>query len=414
MSKSRFNILTHLAWKLLILSLIIAAGSAYLLREMFYPYQFNTLESVPDTDVIKTYHDFNNDGFGECLEAYRNTEARRYYIHIKNWSGGIIDQTNYWEYFEPLSMMFADITGDGYDEIFAFTQDGDSLFIYAHDIISKKAIIDRLYLVSPEEPRSPDDQRVAFMPGFIAADDVYDHKVIIFAINSFTTLKPRTVYALDLEDRRIVNQFETHSALSTLFPYDLTGDGVEEVIVTGVAYGNVPYPAKYRDDKCWLFVLDQRLSPVFPPMSFSEYPAFFTCLPAEIHSERYLLAIPDYLGGKNLSRMMYLINSQGKIHLRSQNPFRESLEYSPVVSPHKNPFEVYGLQGNHSLIKVNYRLEIHRTSTPFNLPQPSFVKDLNADGQEEIMCISDNFFSVFDNRLNLLAKFSVPNRGTLL
>lgn len=129
MPKSRFRILKSLPWKLLIVSLIIAAASAYLLREIFYPYQFKVLESTPDTGVIRTYHDFNNDGFSESLESYRNVEVDRYYVHIKNWGGGIIDQTNYWEYFEPNTMMFADVTGDGYDEVFTFTQDKDSLFM---------------------------------------------------------------------------------------------------------------------------------------------------------------------------------------------------------------------------------------------------------------------------------------------
>jgi nitrogen-specific signal transduction histidine kinase len=409
--KSKFYFFRNFGWKLLILSLIIAGGAAYLLRESFNAYKFDVIENKQgDLNYSVTYHDFDHDGYSEQLEI-RNYAPNRHNIQVKNWNGGIVDQANYWESIDTYGLMFADITGDGYDEIFAFTQGGDSLYFYLHDLISKKVIIDRLFLDRLEEPIAS-LQIANFFPACLADTTVYKSKVFIFAIRSFSALKPRSVYALDLENHKIIAEFKTNSTITGALPYDLTGDGVNEIIVPTMATGNVHYPAKYKDDRCWLFVLSQKLEPIFPPLSFSEYPSNLVCLPMEIHTERYLLAIPEYWGDKNLDDFIYLISSQGKIHLRTQNPFRSPLEYSPVVTRLKNPTEIYGWQGDSKIIKLNHRLEIVRiVSTPFEKPRTIGIKDLNADGEEEVFYSSKNYFLVYDKELNLLAKFPVQNRG---
>jgi nitrogen fixation/metabolism regulation signal transduction histidine kinase len=40
-----------------------------------------------------------------------------------------------------------------------------------------------------------------------------------------------------------------------------------------------------------------------------------------------------------------------------------------------------------------------------------FLKDLNADGNEELLCSSEKYFTVYDHELNLLAKFPVYSGG---
>jgi nitrogen-specific signal transduction histidine kinase len=131
----------------------------------------------------------------------------------------------------------------------------------------------------------------------------------------------------------------------------------------------------------------------------------------EINTARFLLVIPDYLGSKKADNSLYLINYEGKIHLRTQNIFHESLEYAPVVSTNKNPSEIYGWQGDNDLIKLDHQFKpLHQVSTPFKNIRPIICKDLNADGNEEVICISENFLTIFDQELNLLSIFHIPNR----
>ena len=407
--KQKLSYFRNSGWKLLLVSIIIVGGTAYVLKDTITPYQLDVLENVPvnPTD-FRTYHDFNGDGLSECIEG-ENSEPDRHLIRVIGGNGGIVDQANYWERIDEGGLMFVDITGDGYQEMIAFTQKDDSLFLYAHDIISKHPVIKRQFLFCVEEPLTPHYRRVDFLSACVANPAVYQHKVILFAARSFAALSPRTIYAFDLESRKIIRQFETRSVLMQIFPFDLTGDGVDEIIVGGVAYGNVHYPAPYRDDKCWLFVLNQELNPVFPPLSFSEYPSEFLCLPVEAHTERYILAGSDYEGEKNLYDYLYLIDPQGKMHLRIKNPFAGSHESTPVGSRRKNPTEIYGGMGNNQLIKLNQKLEkVRQVSTPFNKIRTMSTMDVTADGREELVCVSEKWLLVYDDDLELMGKFPIP------
>jgi hypothetical protein len=411
--KSKFIFFKNFGWKLLFLSLILAGGAAYLLRESFYPYEFEILENIPGEMEYKLrYHDFDHDGFGEMIEI-RNYAPTRYNIKVFNWNGGIIDQANYWEPIREDGLSYYDITGDGFDEILGFSQQNDSLYFYAHNLITKKAIIKRLFIDCVEEPLST-ERIVDFFPVCIADTNIYPNNVFIFAARSHNALIPRNIYALDLDNRQVIGKFVTKANIIGAFPYDLNNDGHNEIIMSSIASGNVHYPAKYKDDKCWLFVLDQKLNPVFPPLSFSQYPSIFHCLPIEIYSEKYILAIPEYEGDKNLDHFIYLVDSKGKVYLKEQNPFSKLqlnlVGYNPIVDRGKNPSIVYGWKEPNKVIKLNHRLKIVKSvNTQFEHPRPRFIKDVNNDGKEEIFYMSEKCFLVFDEELNLLSKFPYAN-----
>ena len=413
--KQKLSYFRNSGWKLLLFSLFIVGAAAYLFRDRFDPYQFIVLENVKeDVHEFRTYHDFNGDGLSESIEV-KNFEPNKVLIWVKSWNGGFIDQANYYERIAQGGMMFVDVTGDGFQEMVVFTQKDDSLFLYVHDLISKQPIITRHFLFCAEEPLTPHHRAVDIMPACMADNAVYQHKVILFAARAFFAGKPRTVYAFDLNTGTLIHQFETHSVLAQIFPYDLTGDGVDEIIVSGVAYGNIHYPAPYRDDKCWLFVLDQKLRPVFPSLSFAEYPSEFCCLPVEAYAEKYILAVPQYVGEKNLYDYLYLIDAKGRIHLRMKNPFAGLHESIPVVSSRKNPTAIYGRKGDNQLIKLNEKLEsVLQVSVPFDkiFPMPvNDISDINADGREDLLWVSENYLLVYDDSFGLMAKFPIPTSG---
>ena len=407
--RAKSSFFHDLGWKLLILSLTLVVGAAYLFKDSLSPYQFTVLENVQENaGEFRTYHDFNGDGLSESIEV-KNTGPNNHLIWVKSWNGGYVDQANYWEDVQAGALMFADVTGDGYEELIAFSQKEDSVFLYVHDLISKRPIITRHFLFCPEEMLKPGDKRVNILPGFVGDNTIYQHKVIIFGARAFFSGKPRTIYAFDLTTRTIVRQFVTHSVLQEILPFDLTGDGVNEVIVSGVAYGNIHADVPYRDDKCWLFVLDQRLNPVFPPLGFSEFPSEFTFLPVEAHAEAYILVAPVYVGEKNLNDYVYLIDAQGRTDLRMRSPFARLEEGVPLASTRRNPSDIFGRAADNELIKCNQKLEsVLRVSTPFKRIRPICAKDINADGREEILCVAENWFLLYDDRLNLMARYSVP------
>jgi two-component system nitrogen regulation sensor histidine kinase NtrY len=407
----RYSFWQYFNWKLILISVLISTGAVYLCRGWFNPQELKVLETITGTTDIKIYHDFNQDGFSESL-VFNTTDSIRFTCRISSWSGGIIDQTNYSEMPSVWGLLFADITGDHFDEIFAFTENKDSVFLYVHDIIAKKPVINRLFLVRPAELFISDRSFVQFFPLGLADHRLYAHRVLLFALRANEALIPRAVYALNLEERRIICKFDTRAAITNAFLFDLNGDGIDEIIISSSAWGNVQSPVKYGDDKCWLFVLNQHLEPIFPPLSFSEYPSEFICEPVQIYSERFLLVAPDYDGDKNIPNLMYLVNAQGKIYLQAPNPFHQIGDYQVVINYKRNPSVIYGWQGSNNLIKLNQRLEtVRQVSTPFNYLRPKFLKDLDADDNEELICGSEKYMAIFDNDLSLKAKFPATKGG---
>ncbi len=355
------------------------------------------------------FHDFDNDGYSETLE-FRNRGPTDHFIYVKNRDGGLIDQTNYREAVDPHYMIFQDITGDRFDEIITMTQRKDSVFLYVHDIIQKKILFNRLLLLINDEYLVEEPRGMTIIPAAIADPDIYPNRVFLFALrtNSVPAYLPRSVYAYDLDQKKLIREFKTHSAFSDLFMYDLSGDGIDEIIICGSAYGNIHYPAEYSDDRCWLFVLDQKLNPLFEPMNLLEYPAGVNCVPVEAGSEKFLLVMGIYTGDKNTPSLMYLVDEQGKVRLHKPNPFVDFDHAKPVVDQSSSPSEIYGWKGRHSLVKLNHQLKIVRENeTPFENLRMLFIKDLDADGRKEIFCQAGDILLAFNPDLELMARF--PN-----
>jgi two-component system nitrogen regulation sensor histidine kinase NtrY len=403
-------------FKRLLFALFFAAVCTYLLTQLVQPYEFVVIDSIENSDDFNAFHDFDNDGFSETME-FRYSAPSNYYIYIRNWNGGVIDQTNYTEPVRPTEMFFDDITGDHFDEVIAITQKDDSLFLYVHDIIRKRSIISRAFIISSDQNQIKDRRGMAVFLGCVGDPQVYGNKkVLIFAVrtNSFPAYLPRSVYVIDLESGKILREFKTHSCLTWLFTYDLTGNGIEEIIATGAAYGNMHYPARYRDDTCWLFVLDQELNPIFEPLSFLEYPAELTCVPVQAGSERYLLAMSEYNGDKKITSMMYLIDAQGKIQLHKPNPSLNALLNQPIVDMNINPSEIYTWKGKNTLIRLDHNLEIIRQKeTPFEQIRTLFMEDMDLDDNPEIFCQAKNQLLVFNNEFKFLASREAANPGVI-
>jgi len=410
MSGVTFNLRKHTGFKRLLFAVLLATGFTYLLSQLYLHNAFVMQKTPVDHGQIYKYHDFDNDGYSEILE-FRERAPSGHYIYIRNRDGGLIDQTNYREPADPNHIMYKDITGDRFDDIFAITQREDSVFLYIHDIAQKTTLYNRLLLYKDSHPVKERRAMGAFLIG-LADPRLYPSRVFLFALRngSIPSYLPRSVFAYDLDQQKLIGEFKTHSALADFFLLDMNGDGIDEIIVTGTAFGNIHHPAKYRDDRCWLFVLDQHLRPVFEPFSLLEYPAGITCVPIEAGSEKFLLVMGSYNGDKNLPSLMYLIDGQGRIRLHKPNPFHDFYMIKPAVDYATNPSVIYGWKGPNFLIKLDHRLEtIRETVTSYEKIRTICLSDLDADGQKELLCQSGDLLLAFNTDLQLRARLPGVN-----
>ncbi|MFQ5708494.1 MAG: hypothetical protein ACE5HO_13635, partial [bacterium] len=411
-AKPKIGPFRHLNLIFLFLSLLLAAVITLLLSRSMNPFQFKILEKQPlSSPHYLIYHDFEKDGFSEGLNAVN--QAARSFITVTNFSQGTIDQTNYSEHTRSEWLFFADYNEDDYDEIFAFTQNSDSLFLYIHDLRSKKTLLKRHFLLNARQPKSQNTWDPVVLAGGLLEIDGRKGKELVFAVAAGQALSPRSVYVFDIQERRIVKRFETDANFRGIVLYDLTGDGKDEIIVFSRATGNIHYPARYNDDRCWLFVLDQHLSPILEPLSFGEYPSVMNCSPIEMENERFLLLSYRYGGEKELPSFLCLIDANGKIHPRKNYGMPRALTV-PLIDQDMEPPVMYCALRTSELIKMNEQLKIIRQkTTEFPRITPAYIKDFDAEGSKEILCTSNDFMLMFNQELELLAAFRVPSVPSL-
>lgn len=378
-----------------------------LLTHFWSRYEIKLIKKQPKqpNDFI-IIHDFEKDGFSESVWAYNPKTNDNSFIHVHNYSGGIIDQFNFEMGTRIIHLKMYDSNEDGYDDIFVFTQNEDSLFLNLIDVHSKEFIFKKIFLLNSRGSiihRTKNKQ--IFATKFIQNSSTGTKELLFISIDG-NAYKPRGVYKFNLDTRKISKKFEAAAFFQCLLLFDLTGDGINEIILSSGAVGNIHYPAPYKDDRCWLFILDQNLEPLFKPLAFGEYSSRLFVYPVEQGNEKSLTLMYNYMGSKNLPDFLYQIDSHGVI--TQSKPFHQrNMIYSCLLDvPNKQPGFWYANMEENKVFRINRQLEMSEVkSTPYrNLRLGSFV-DLNADGVSELICASDQSLIIYDDNINLLAKF---------
>ena len=209
------------------------------------------------------YHDLNHDGVLEQINLANNQGYSSIALSSKNSS---IDQWNIDGRFHDLPdfLSYGDITGDGKDEIFAFYERNDSLFLccvnayYEPGFHFKDLFIDRLNRAfnttwyELTQPRFYDSNH----------DGVPE---MYFGLTGVYAIAPRNMYKVDF-----VSHTVTHSDLgyTNIIGFDFVNmkDRRKEIILNTSAPANTHNDSlPYNDRYTWLVAMDCNLRFSFPP-----------------------------------------------------------------------------------------------------------------------------------------------------
>ncbi len=395
-------------------ALLLALAITFFLRTFLSPNELVLIEQSAYFDYV-VYHDFDKDGVSEIVTGINDHRTNGYRLHVRNLSGDYIDQCNYSEatHFDLRMpwLIFGDYNDDNLDEVFAFTQEKDSLFLYMHDLHLKRVVLRRQFLVKAHPPLKNSGRAFWVRPGGLINLNEHGDKGLVFAVISGASDQPRGVYVYDLQKQIIIRRLEKYVAWGDLFFYDLTGDGQVEIIATGGAVGNIHDPQPYRDDRCWLFVLDLNLNPIFAPLSFGEYSSSIAVKPIEINHERYLFVAYHNQSVKVPEDFIRLVNASGK--LLPEFPKKPGVTHfdHPLFNKNAREPNIFIANSGNELIKLNKNFEIiarKRASSKF-VWQSEFI-DLDKDNSEELIYLFDDQVSIYDQELKLRAQMPPPSQ----
>jgi|GEM_PF-4400576 len=390
----------HLRAIWLLASLFFAAVFTWLISNGTYPYNLVTLESFAvQQQNNHYYHDFDQDGYSERFRLSNRPNLSSHNILLQDFDTRVIDQANYSETITRGGLYFEDISGDNFDEMFALTWYADSLFLYIHDLQTKRAILKRQHIKLPE-PDSIIERRVfTFHPITLFDVDGNGSMEFVFALfgNDKTT---RSVYAWNYEQSGMIKSFSTHAAFQHISLVDLTGDGEEEIIIATGATGNIHTPVKYGDQQAWLFVLTSKLELLFPAKNYIEFPGGITASPLTIGDNRRILISESYSGVLNRENFLYLLDENGSVLHKSHSPIQHSPFIEPLVDNSVNPASVFALTRSRSLVKIDEELAIvNEYQTKSQYIWPMLLQDLNNDNIPELIVTTADELLIFNHNL---------------
>lgn len=397
---------------LLLVALLLSGAVAYLASFRITPGKLEVVKTEmnePGVSHVVQYNDFDHDRFSERIDLWNGNDPPMHHLVVSSFSGGAMDQLNFHEPVKPTWLLFADYTGEGYDEIFTFTQKGDSLFLYVHDLQNSRKMQERVLLLTAPEDRSREWRwDIDVHPVGLLDTNRDGRRELIFTVKAALSLKPRAIFAYEIHSRSIIRRFDTAAQLHPPVLFDLNGDGGQEIVFSSLASGNIDFPADYRDDRCWLFVLNSDFQPLFAPMPFSEFPANLLAAPVRVGNKGLIFLYLHYYGKKKEPNYYCLVDAEGNIQYKVDDPGETRFYKPPLADRTVNPPVIYGLHNSRTLVTLNEALAIvRRAKAPHGDLVPTWLIDLDNDGRQEVVALSASTLAVFDKELNHIAGYQI-------
>ena len=386
---------------LLVFSLILSMALFWLFFSSMEPYQLELQSSRTSSKTVTNYVDLDRDGFSESVLVDWDSN-NKYYHWYQSYDGGVFDQGNFTHTPEKEWFYFGDYTGDNYSEIIIYTLSSDSLYISIFNQNLNQWILKEQLLYSNPSTESGWDVQIR---GSLLHDTDQDgKKELVYLLSAGHSIYPRGVYVFDIEDRTYLSRFESAAYMMQMFLFDLTGDGEKEIIAISRSPRNTDNSARYGDHNCWLFVFNQELNLLFPPMSFGEFPSDVHGYPFNKNGEPKLLLIYAYSGTKSLPSYLYLMNSKGEIE--NQLPIMSRIGLWPVIQRDEDNLEIIlPLNVDNSL--VTYNQDFKEVRRIVNINELERLRGADVDGKkgQELLVLSGDKLKILNHKLEPIASY---------
>lgn len=254
----------------LFLSLIISVVIYFFVPKSNYEYRTKVTKdrTLPPYAFIN-FIDLDGDGLSERIigTKYLNVPV----IEIAGNDGSYI---NNWPLSGRLAcqfkLMHGDFDGNGFQELYVLTEENDSLYLNWLEPFKDSTWKPSKLKISKYKYHN-DNCDYNHLPGGLSDLNNDGKKEVIFAITTGYGLSPRTVFAVDVFNRKLLQSPESYAALrGPVFVVDVNDDGIEEIIIQTGATGNIKADSiiPFTDCSAWLMVFDNNLEFKFPPLEF--------------------------------------------------------------------------------------------------------------------------------------------------
>ncbi len=346
---------------------------------------------------VEEYHDLDHDGYSERVIAFPN-ELGHAAIKILRNDGSTIDQWNFTGRYVSTYNRFhcADLDNDSLLEIYVFTVHNDTLYLHAFDFLHTDGFIFK------NKPVSVIDKHKGLVDVSIGVTRAVDltgdgFNELVFILNAGYSKQPRGVFAYNAHSDSIFRTPQMGTKLNSLICMDIDDDNIPEIFCGSSTSGNIPDSDSipYSDYSSWLLGFDEKLRFLFPPVEFDAYQSGFKL--GEIRSGNKNLVVAFFYN-KNKSQeppsMIALYEKNGKILRRKLFTWDSLNSKKPsfvTTTDYKGQSVIVMSYDNKTVVLLDTLLNPFKTIEGFNLLRLRFRKDLDLDGTDEFVFITDEY-----------------------
>ncbi len=388
-----------------IISLLIAGIVTLFIKHNNLPYNFriDQKKSRSSSKSVRIYKDLNNNGISEEISLFRPPKPVNDYIDVYKDNNVIIDQINTFAHSDPNWIYNEDYNNDGYDEIFMFSQLGDSLFLSVFDLKADEYILNRQFIMSkPDSARTKATKTwdIQARPFKLLKSKKDRYSKLIFIVDAGYAIYPRGVYAYDIKKKKITEKYEIGAGIKDMLFADINSDGENEIILSTRACGNMEKETGIHDHDKWLIVLNKHLKPVFTPISFGGFSGNSYPFIVNTDSTKNILVFYHY-NTKFLNSILF--NSKGE-KLNSLNNFPNNTKH-PIKVIENGKDIIYITDFNGKLIKADSKLRIIKTKDSYD-NNILFVPKINLvlNNQHVLLARGTDNIYLISKSLDILAK----------
>lgn len=350
------------------------------------------------------FFDLDNNGNSEKLHYYQYERIFQPTLYLYDSKDNFQSLWNFGELPVKQSQLFAgDYNNNGKKEIFLFTMNADSLFLYVLDTQNdRKNIINRHLIATGQFSENPLK---------ITSIGLYNlnqsqQKEFLFTVDAGYPLLPVKIFSFSISKKELLSSPEFKLDISKpLIVKDINKDNKPEIIVSGNSLNS-----QNNGSLSKLVVLNHNLEYHFPPIIFYGNESQVTASVISKGNHKNIAVLHSGATSKNVFNNLMIFDAQGKIIKESTIDYKANLQLTELAD------EGYiFLYSGSKILKYSNDLKLKRT---YHISQGTAdlvaCENMIGDEEKEIVFKSENHLILVSDKFRSKVKLSVPGRGRII
>jgi DNA-binding NarL/FixJ family response regulator len=345
--------------------------------------------------------DIDDDGNSESINFYASTVFFNPTLSIYNSDSSLLA---FWNFFDfPVKnsrLFFGDYNQNGIKEIFLFTQDQDSVFIY---IINPKD--DTRFLVKRRFITTLRNKNSAYriFPIGLLNNLSNPEEVFYFALSFEHPELTDKIFGYDIANDHLFHSVDLRAQIiHPIVVNDINGDGAKEILISVETKEN-----KFSKPLTQLCVFNHHLEYFFKPHIIDKAPARLWVDVLTTTKDKYIIALSSRTQNNTVFHSLFLFDENGECIAEQKLDWETHL----VALDSELSEEYFTLfSGKHILeINADLEMEIKKRLTRKKALQFLAAQQIGKDSSKKLFFTADSSLYIFTSDYKKMDKLSVTN-----